>query len=155
MTQNIFSHSVGSLFILLMVSFPVQELFKLGCLLPVEFLRVLRIFWIYKDIPLYTFIRYACVFSHFSRVQLFATLWTVAHPAPLSLGILQLRILDWVATPPSRGSSLSRKIPHAWKQLSQCATTTEPVRLKPVLSNKPLQWEARALQQRAALALSN
>ena len=105
---RIFSDFIGCLFILLMVSFPVQELFKLGCLLPVEFLRVLRIFWIYKDIPLYTFIRYACVFSHFSRVQLFATLWTVAHPAPLSLGILQLRILDWVATPPSRGSSLSR-----------------------------------------------
>ena len=25
-----------------------------------------------------------CVLSHFSRVQLFVTLWTVAHQAPLS-----------------------------------------------------------------------
>ena len=29
-----------------------------------------------------------CVPSHFSRVQLFATLWIVAHQAPLSMGIL-------------------------------------------------------------------
>ena len=28
------------------------------------------------------------------------TLWTVAHQAPLSMGILQARILDWVACPP-------------------------------------------------------
>ena len=27
-----------------------------------------------------------CMLSHFSCVQLFATLWTVAHRAPLSLG---------------------------------------------------------------------
>ena len=34
-----------------------------------------------------------CVLSHFSRVLLFATLWTVACQAPLSMGILQARIL--------------------------------------------------------------
>ena len=43
-----------------------------------------------------------------SRVQLFATPWTVAHQAPLSLGILQARILEWVAMPSSRGSSQPR-----------------------------------------------
>ena len=48
---RIFSDFIGCLFILLMVSFAVQELFKLGCLLPVELLRVLCIFWIYKDVP--------------------------------------------------------------------------------------------------------
>ena len=31
------------------------------------------------------------------RVQLFVTLWTVAHQAPLSMGILQARIPEWVA----------------------------------------------------------
>ena len=31
-------------------------------------------------------------------------LWTVAHQAPLSMGILQARILEWVAMPSSRGS---------------------------------------------------
>ena len=39
---------------------------------------------------------------------LFVTLWTVAHQAPLSMGILQARILEWVAMPSSRGSSQLR-----------------------------------------------
>ena len=33
------------------------------------------------------------------------TPWTVAHQAPLSIGILQARILEWVAMPSSKGSS--------------------------------------------------
>ena len=32
-------------------------------------------------------------------------LWAIAHQAPLSMGILQTRILEWVAMPSSRGSS--------------------------------------------------
>ena len=44
----------------------------------------------------------------FSYVRLFATLWTVAHQAPLSMGILLARILEWVAMPSSRGSSQPR-----------------------------------------------
>ena len=36
---------------------------------------------------------------------LFATPWSVACLASLSIGILQARILDWVAMPSSRGSS--------------------------------------------------
>ena len=35
-----------------------------------------------------------------SHVQLFATPWTVGCQAPLSMGILQARILEWVAMPP-------------------------------------------------------
>ena len=46
------------------------------------------------------------------RVRLFATLWTVAHLAPLSMGILQVRILEWGATGSSRGSSLPRNQAH-------------------------------------------
>ena len=38
-----------------------------------------------------------------NRVWLFATTWTVAHQAPLSMGILQARILEWVAILSSRG----------------------------------------------------
>ena len=49
-----------------------------------------------------------CMLSHFSHVWLFATLWTVSHQAPLSMGILQARILQWVAISFSRGSSQSR-----------------------------------------------
>ena len=50
----------------------------------------------------------ACVLSRFSRVRLFATPRTIADQAPLSMGILQARILQWVATPSSRGSSWTR-----------------------------------------------
>ena len=39
------------------------------------------------------------------HVRLFATPWTVSHQAPLSMGILQARIMEWVAMPSSRGSS--------------------------------------------------
>ena len=40
----------------------------------------------------------------FHHVLLFATLWIVAHKAPLSMGILQARILERVAMSFSRGS---------------------------------------------------
>ena len=40
--------------------------------------------------------------SHFSHVQLFVTLWTVAHQAPLSMGCSRQKILEWVAMPSSR-----------------------------------------------------
>ena len=40
-----------------------------------------------------------------SRVQLFVTPWTIARQAPPSMGILQARILEWVAMSSSRGSS--------------------------------------------------
>ena len=45
----------------------------------------------------------------FSCVQLYATLWTAACQAPLSMGSLQARLLEWVAMPSSRGSSWSRE----------------------------------------------
>jgi len=44
------------------------------------------------------------VLTQFSHVQLFVTPWTVACQAPLSMGILQARILEWVAMSSSRGS---------------------------------------------------
>ena len=46
-----------------------------------------------------------CMLNRFSHVQPFVTPWTVARQAPLSMGILQARILEWVAMPSSRGSS--------------------------------------------------
>ena len=41
-------------------------------------------------------------------VMLLVTPWTVAHQAPLSMGILQARVLEWIAMPSSRGSSQPR-----------------------------------------------
>ena len=60
---------------------------------------------------------YSCTTVSFSHlccaqslrcVQFFATPWTVAHQAPLSMGILQARILEWVVILSSRGSSQPR-----------------------------------------------
>ena len=49
-----------------------------------------------------------CVRLVASHVQLFATPWTVAYQVPLSMGILQARIQEWVAMPSSRESSRLR-----------------------------------------------
>ena len=49
--------------------------------------------------------KWLCVLSRFSRVRLFAAPWTVTLQAPLSMGLLQARILEWVVKPSSRGSS--------------------------------------------------
>ena len=49
----------------------------------------------------------AHVLSRFSHVRLFATLWTTACQTPLH-GMLQARILEWVAVPFSRESSQPR-----------------------------------------------
>ena len=51
-----------------------------------------------------------CVLHHFHRVCV--TPWTVALQAPLSMGILQAKILDWVAMASSRGSSRPSDEPH-------------------------------------------
>ena len=59
------------------------------------------------------------MFSWFNHIQRFATPWTVAHQAPLSMGILQVRILEWVAIPFSRGSSW----PGDWTGVSCIACT--------------------------------
>ena len=45
-----------------------------------------------------------CYAYSLSYNWLFATPWTVACQAPLSMGILQARILEWVAMPYARGS---------------------------------------------------
>ena len=42
-----------------------------------------------------------CVWSHFSRVQLFATLWTVAHQAPQSTGYSRQEYWSGLSCPSS------------------------------------------------------
>ena len=60
-----------------------------------------------------------CIFvvQSLSRVQLFVTPWPVAHQAPLSPGFSQARLLEWGASPFSRGSSRPRGQP--WSPVSQ------------------------------------
>ena len=58
----------------------------------------------------------------FCCVWLFVTPWTIAHQAPLSMGILQARILKWVATSFSRGSSCNRSHPGLTLQTDSLST---------------------------------
>ena len=51
--------------------------------------------------------RHACVLSHFSRVQLFATLWAVALQVPLPIGFSRQEH-EWVAMSSSRGIFLTQ-----------------------------------------------
>ena len=53
-----------------------------------------------------------CALNCFSRVQPFVTLWTESPPGSSVHGILQVRILEWVAIPSFRGSSRPRDRPH-------------------------------------------
>ena len=57
--------------------------------------------------PLFSFFL-ILVFTYTQLYQFFATPWTVVLQAPLSMGILQARTLEWVAMPSSRGSSQPR-----------------------------------------------
>ena len=54
------------------------------------------------------------VLSRFSHVRLFATPWTVVCLAPLSMEILQARILECVAMPSSRGLSQPKDRTQGW-----------------------------------------
>ena len=45
-----------------------------------------------------------CAVLSLNHVQLFVTPWTIVHLAPISMQILQARILGWVGMPSSRGS---------------------------------------------------
>ena len=65
-------------------------------------------------LPLYVCMYNAQLLRH---VRLFETPWTVAHQAPLSMGMLQARVLEWVAMPSSRGSSQ----PRDWTPVSHIA----------------------------------
>ena len=53
-----------------------------------------------------SFLVRACVLSHFSRVQLFVTLWTAAHQAPRSMEFSRQEY--WSGLPSSGGSSRPR-----------------------------------------------
>ena len=46
-------------------------------------------------------IQHACMLSHFSCVQLFETLWTVGHKAPLSMGFFRQEYWSGLPCPPS------------------------------------------------------
>ena len=60
----------------------------------------LLLLFVYIHTDIYIHTDTSCMLSHS-----FVTPWTVARQAPLSMGILQARILEWFAVLSSRGSS--------------------------------------------------
>ena len=89
-------------------------------------------------IPFLTpFSKGACVLSCFSQVWLFATPWVDCSPPDSSVyGILQARILEWIAVPSSRGSSQPRDQTHLLHLLhwQACSSPLAP-------PGKPILWE--------------
>ena len=85
-------------------------------------LNSIAYFWFLKELKFFFFFYF---FNKFDSIEefllctwsLFLTLWTVARKAPLSMGILKARILEWVAMPSFRGSSQ----PRDWTQVSHIA----------------------------------
>ena len=63
---------------------------------------------------LYHWVTSAYILGHSVMSYSFVTPWIAARQAPLSIGILQTRILEWIAMPSSRGSSPPRN----WTQVS-------------------------------------
>ena len=117
-----------------------------------------------------------CVLSHFCRIQFFVTLWMIAS----THGILQARILEWVAVLCSRGSSQPRDGTHvscivrwvffffttgplgkhceftaaAAKSLQSCLTLCDPIDGSPPGSPVPGILQARTLE-RVAISFSS
>ena len=105
----------------------------------------LIIYWVISLFEVLEWFYYntACTLSRFSHVRLFATLWTVSPPSSSVQGILQARILEWVAMPYSRGPSWPRDQTHISLHLLHWQAGSLP--LAPL--GKPPRWYAR-LQKR-------
>ena len=79
--------------------------------------------------------------SRFSPVQLFATLWTVARQAPLTMGILQAGILEGVTMPSSRGSSSQPRIEPRSPVLQADSLPSEPPGKPPEAASTLANWD--------------
>ena len=85
-------------------------------------------------VSMYTCIQHAvCCVQSLSHVQLFVAPWTIAHQAPLSMRILQARILEWVAMPSSRGilqtQGSNPGLPHCRRILFFCSGFSHTLKL--------------------------
>ena len=78
-----------------------------------------------------------------SHVWLFVIPWTVACRAPLSMGILHARILEWVAMPSSGGSSQPRELFSSVQSLSRVWLFATPwFSIDGILQARILEWVA-------------
>ena len=97
---------------------------KPGVLQPMVLQRVVHTEWLNCNELDYA------VLSCFSRVWLSVTPWIAVCQAPLSMGILQARILEWVTMPSSRGSS----------------QPSDPTQVSRIVGRFPTSWATREVQ---------
>ena len=92
-------------------------------------------YWTPREFPCLIF-SFLIVLSCSVMSWLFATPWTVARQAPLSMGILQTRLLEWVAMSSSRGSSQPRDQIHVSRIAGrrECIWATREARFKILLT---------------------
>ena len=96
--------------------------------------------WSEKDYSLWTVV---IVVQSLRHVRLSVTPWAVARQAPLSMGILQARILGRVAMPSSRGASW----PSGWTCNSLCLLHWQVGSLPVVPPEKPLLQTRECVKQ--------
>ena len=82
-----------------------------------------------------------CVCVCVSHIRLFATLQTVAHQATSTHGILQARILEWVAISFSRGTSQPRDPTRVSRITGRCFTISVTSLVAQMVKNLPVMWE--------------
>ena len=92
---------------------------------------------------------HACMWSHFSHVQFFATLQTVAHWAPLSMGFSRQEHWEWAAMLSSRESSQPRD--RTWVSLHLLHWQTGSLPLVPPEKPKSCPYFTRTLQKQGCL----
>ena len=99
-----------------------------------------------------------CMLSHFSRVWLFATPWTVAHQAPLSVGFSRLEYWSGLPCPPlgdlpDPGIELASLVSLHWKRIlyplshlgSHFTPTEHLISLSPQFRSQELLWPSAVL----------
>ena len=72
---------------------------------PKSYHKDLGVVWLHKIQAVIDQKQGFLLFRSQSPVRLFVTLWTIALQVPLSMGIFQARMLEWVVISFSRGSS--------------------------------------------------
>ena len=87
-----------------------------------------------------------CVLSPPAVVSNSATLWTIARQAPPSLGILQARILEWVAYPfsnfptPSLVAQRSKQLPATRETWVRSLGREDPLEKETITHSSILAW---------------
>ena len=95
--------------------------------------------------------------SLFSRVQLFVTLWSVAHQAPLSMGFSRQEHWSGLPCPPPGDlpdTGIEPAAAIAAKSLQSCPTLCDPIDGSPPGSPVPGILQARTLEW-VAISFSN